>query len=312
MTEPNGRVKAALAYFERQPRALQSHLFTELSRIPGVSRPTRLPRAAALGRGHRGGAARRGHRERPAARDPGRAPLRLRRLAARSRARPRSCSTGTTTCSPRAAPRSGSRRPSSPTERDGRLYGRGTADDKAGVMAHVAAVASYLKCRGRAALQREVRDRGRGGDRLREPRPVPEEVPRACWTPTSSCSRTPPTSTPASRRSPTSCAASCKVDVEVQCLERPVHSGMWGGPVPDPVQILCKLIAGLTDKDGALNIPGLYEMVAKPGKAAAGTHPRAALRREEVQEGGRHDEGHDAARARRATRSTRRSGRGRR
>ena len=36
----------------------------------------------------------------------------------------------------------------------------------------------------------------------------------------------------------------CQVDVEVQCLERPVHSGMWGGPVPDPVQILCKLIAG--------------------------------------------------------------------
>ena len=24
----------------------------------------------------------------------------------------------------------------------------------------------------------------------------------------------------------------CQVDVEVQCLERPVHSGQWGGPVP--------------------------------------------------------------------------------
>jgi acetylornithine deacetylase/succinyl-diaminopimelate desuccinylase-like protein len=61
----------------------------------------------------------------------------------------------------------------------------------------------------------------------------------------------------------------CQVDVEVQCLERPVHSGMWGGPVPDPVQVLCRLIADLQGKNGDLNVPGLYKKVAKPSARQA-------------------------------------------
>jgi len=44
--------------------------------------------------------------------------------------------------------------------------------------------------------------------------------------------------------------ATCEVEVEVRCLERPVHSGQKGGPVPDPVQILCRLIARLAARDG--------------------------------------------------------------
>ena len=44
---------------------------------------------------------------------------------------------------------------------------------------------------------------------------------------------------------------SCQVDVEVRCLKRPVHSGQKGGAVPDPVQILCRLIADLSVKDGS-------------------------------------------------------------
>src|SRR5688500_19639760 len=39
----------------------------------------------------------------------------------------------------------------------------------------------------------------------------------------------------------------CIVDVEVRCLERPVHSGPGGGLVPDAIMILCSILARLQD-----------------------------------------------------------------
>ena len=47
--------------------------------------------------------------------------------------------------------------------------------------------------------------------------------------------------------------------VEVKSLKAPVHSGSWGGPLPDPAMGLCKLLSTLTNSDGKIAIEGVYD-----------------------------------------------------
>jgi acetylornithine deacetylase/succinyl-diaminopimelate desuccinylase-like protein len=45
--------------------------------------------------------------------------------------------------------------------------------------------------------------------------------------------------------------------VEVRTLERPLHSGVFGGPVPDALTALCRLLATLHDEQGDVAVAGL-------------------------------------------------------
>ena len=150
-----------------------------------------------------------------------------------------------------------------PTERGGRLYGRGTADDKAGVMAHVAAVASYLKsggalpCNVKFIIEGEEEIGSENLGRFLAQYKGMMDADFIVLSDTANFDTGIPALTYQLR-------GIVQVDVEVEALERPIHSGMWGGPVPDPVQVLCRLIAGLTAKDGSLDVPGLYKKVARP------------------------------------------------
>jgi acetylornithine deacetylase/succinyl-diaminopimelate desuccinylase-like protein len=152
-----------------------------------------------------------------------------------------------------------------PRERGGRLYGRGTADDKGGCMTHVAAVASYLKGAGGLPCNVKFVIEGEeeiGSENLGKFLEKYKHLLAADFIVLSDTANF-DTGVPALTYQ---LRGIVQVDLEVKVLDHPVHSGMWGGPVPDPVQILADLIADLRNKDGSLNIPGLYKDVAKPSK----------------------------------------------
>jgi acetylornithine deacetylase/succinyl-diaminopimelate desuccinylase-like protein len=50
--------------------------------------------------------------------------------------------------------------------------------------------------------------------------------------------------------------------VEVATLDHGLHSGMWGGVVPDAVSVLVRLLASLHDDDGNVAVAGLHETTA--------------------------------------------------
>ena len=51
------------------------------------------------------------------------------------------------------------------------------------------------------------------------------------------------------------------LEVEVTGPNRDLHSGVYGGAVANPINVLCEMIAGMTDENNHITIPGFYEKV---------------------------------------------------
>ena len=58
----------------------------------------------------------------------------------------------------------------------------------------------------------------------------------------------------------------CYMEIEVTGPSRDLHSGSFGGGVPNPINILTKIISQLVDKDGKIKITGFYDDVLKVSK----------------------------------------------
>ena len=145
--------------------------------------------------------------------------------------------------------------PFEPTERDGRLYGRGAADDKAGVMAHIAALRAHSGALPVAVTvfvegEEEIGSDSlptileRHGEKLRADAIVLADSTN--WA----------IGEPALT---TTLRGMIRAVVKVSTLDHGIHSGMFGGAVPDAITALIRLLATLHDDEGNVTLTGLKE-----------------------------------------------------
>jgi cysteinylglycine-S-conjugate dipeptidase len=157
---------------------------------------------------------------------------------------------------PAADPNAWTTPPFAPTLRDGRLFGRGTADDKSGIVIHAAALRALqeegpLVCGVKVVIEGEeecstehLPDLVRGnGDLLRSDVAVIADGGNyRTGVPTIG----------------TSIRGATNITVRVDVLPIPQHSGSFGGPLPDAVMALSRILATLHDDAGEIAVAGLH------------------------------------------------------
>ena len=143
--------------------------------------------------------------------------------------------------------------PFEPVERDGRLYGRGAADDKSGIVAHAAALRALGEDVrvGVKVLVEGAEETGLGGlEEFVRAHPDLVAADAIVIADAGNHALGQPTLT-------TSLRGVAKILVEVRTLTGPVHSGMYGGPAPDALAALIGMLATLHDAAGNVAVAGL-------------------------------------------------------
>ena len=161
------------------------------------------------------------------------------------------------------------------TERDGRWYGRGAADCKGNIVMHLTALRALKQVDGGFPCGVKLicegsEEQGTGG--LEAFVPENAELLRAdtiLVVDTGNFAVGVPTLT-------TTLRGMTSVDVTLEALGSAMHSGMFGGPAPDPVVGLIQMLASLHDEHGNTTVDGLDDD-ADAGPASS-TRPSSSAR----------------------------------
>jgi acetylornithine deacetylase/succinyl-diaminopimelate desuccinylase-like protein len=171
------------------------------------------------------------------------------------------------------------------TARDGRLFGRGSADDKGAITAELAAISAYLKTQGRLPVnvkmivegEEEVGSSNLMGFFEEHKNLIHSDVIVVCD------SENIEVGIPSITYSLRGIVA---VTVEVRSAKTPVHSGMAGGALADAALALNVILSRLFWKNGKLPIPHYYDtvrpMTAKERKAVQAMPFNAAKTRRDL------------------------------
>lgn len=149
--------------------------------------------------------------------------------------------------------------PFEPTVRDGRLYGRGAADDKAGIMAHIASLRAVAEVLGddlelgvSMFIEGEEEYGSRSFAQFLSDNADALRADAIVVADSGNWDSTTPGLTVSLR-------GNARFTLKVRTLDQASHSGMFGGAVPDAMMATVRLLSTLWDDDGAVAVEGLAQ-----------------------------------------------------
>ena len=149
-----------------------------------------------------------------------------------------------------------------PTVRDGRVYARGSVDDKGQLFLHIKALEAHLQVRGRLPVNVIVLAEGEeevGSQHLAPFIEAHAEQLRCDAVVISDSAMF----APGLPSILSSLRGLAYFQIDVQGPAQDLHSGSYGGAVVNPALALAKILATLHDADGRIAIPGFYDNVGE-------------------------------------------------